>query len=632
MLIYVRYRWNNRNKNNIELTHAMCEAISHRGPDGQSVYQYNSFAMGHVRLAVIDLNTGDQPIFNEQKTLSITFNGEIYNFIELKEELLKKGHQFYTSTDTEVILHLFEEEGINAFKRLNGYFAFALCDHERNELYLVRDYFGIKPLHFYIDHEKILYGSEIKSILVDKRISRKLNNNALHQQLNLRYNQSSETLFKNIYRLKPAHYIKIKANLEYEIKSYYKLEYNINYKRSISDTCEIIREKLKTAVKRQMISDVPLGLYLSGGIDSGSLVAMASELSSNPIKTFTLGFNEPTDEFEEALLVSKKFGTQHHELTVSPEPLSEMEKVIWHAEEPKINLIQGYTMSKFLRKHVTVALSGLGGDELFSGYDIYSYINPVKHFHQIIPKYIPQTLGKIFNKMLYQGQIKLMGPKFDEIRRGMELGLNIGDIKNFYLILRNVWEHNKSEYKRIYHPDFIQNISKSVASDFSKIDISKHKNALDSVQFIEFQSKMLNDYLLTEDRMSMANSLEQRVPFLDKDLVKFAFSIPPELKLKHGTTKWILREAMKDILPQKNLEKAKWGFTFNPYLQFQKDLKTKAKLILNEETIKKDKLFNYKFIEQILNHPPHPRMRWHYNYIWLLIGFYIWKKRFDVSL
>jgi asparagine synthase (glutamine-hydrolysing) len=619
-------------KENLTLLRKMCDSIAHRGPDGQSAYQHGPFAMGHLRLAVIDLKTGDQPIFNEDKSLSITFNGEIYNFPELKDELIKKGHKFYTTTDTEVILHLFEEEGIKAFSRLNGYFAFALCDHLKNELYLVRDYFGIKPLHYYVDHEKILYGSEIKSILTDHRILRELNHNALHQQLNLRFNQSLETMFQNIHRLKPAHYIKINENLNYEIKPYYELTYKIDDTRSIPDTCELIREKLKNAVKRQMISDVPLGLYLSGGIDSGSLVAMASSLSNDPIKTFTLGFNEPTDEFEEALLVAKKFGTEHHELTVSPDPLKDMESVIWHAEEPKINLIQGFTMSQFLRKHVTVALSGLGGDELFSGYDIYSFLNPVKAFHKLLPKFIPLTIGRSLSKAVYHAQTKIAGIKYDELRRGLELGFHLGDIKTFYLILRNAWDHNKADLKRIYHPDFAQKISVTVEDEFSKIDLRNHKRPFDAFQFLEFNSKMINDYLLTEDRMSMANSLEQRVPFLDKDLVEFAFTISPELKYKNGVTKWILREAMKDILPEKNLNKAKWGFTFNPYLQFQKDLKSKAELILTEKTIRTDKLFNYQFIRQILDHPPHPRLRWHYNYIWLLMGFYIWKNKFNVSI
>ncbi|MCB0278500.1 MAG: asparagine synthase (glutamine-hydrolyzing) [Calditrichaeota bacterium] len=619
-------------KDQTQLVKSMCDAIRHRGPNGQSVYRHTNFTIGHVRLAVIDLKTGDQPIYNEDKTLSVTFNGEIYNFIELREELKKKGHRFSTQTDTEVILHLFEEEGTASFSRLNGYFVFALLDHQHNQLYLVRDQFGIKPLHYYQGIDFFSYGSEIKAILEDKRVERKLNYDALHQQLNLRYNQLDETLFKGIFRLNPGHFIKVSADRKTEINRYYQLNYHIDHTTSLDAHCEQIRFLLKDAVKRQMISDVPLGLYLSGGIDSGSLVALASSLSNQTIKTFTLGFNEDTDEFSEAKLVAERYQTDHHEFTVQVNPLDNMEQVIWHAEEPKINLLQGFEMSRFLKNHVTVALSGMGGDELFAGYDIYRFIHGFRYALNYTPAFLHKFLGKPAAKLLVWFNQNLGSMTLDEYQRGFEMLCSSPDIIRFYLILRNVWDHNPQMSARIYHKRQESIHHNMIRNSFDQLINSEVKDPVEQILFTEFQSKMVNDYLLTEDRMSMANSIEQRVPFLDKNLVEYAFTIPSYYKLQNGITKSILRTAMSEYLPKRNLEKKKWGFTFNPYEQFRKDLKVKAEALLSKETIERDEIFNYNYIRRILDHPANPRMRWHYNYLWLLIGFQIWKKQFNVTL
>jgi asparagine synthase (glutamine-hydrolysing) len=617
-------------RDNRALVSDMIQEIDHRGPDSKSVYADGPFCFGFARLAIIDLATGDQPIYNEDRSLSITFNGEIYNFQAIREALIERGHTLYTKTDTEVVLHLFEEKGVAAFSELNGYFGFVLYDHKAKEMYLVRDQFGIKPVHYYADAEKFIYGSEIKSILKDRRVRRKLNYNALHHQLNLRYNQLNETLFQDIHRLPAAHYLHLKRDLSFSINRYYSMNSKIDTQTSEDEFAFGVREKLKEAVRRQMISDVPVGLYLSGGIDSGSLVALAAEQSSSPIKTFTLGFNEKTDEFAEAKLVSDMYGTDHHELRMTPQPLDQMAKAIWHAEEPKINLLQGFMMSEFISKHVTVALSGLGGDELFAGYDILKFVEPTKFFHAATPRAFERLLGRPIASGIFAFGNALNKPSFDEYRRGLELGASFGNLEKFYLILRNVWDYNAAFNKRIYHPRLVASMPQ-VANAFGHL-FSNSRNPVDNVLYAEFHSKMLNDYLLTEDRMSMANSIEQRVPFLDKDLVEYAFTIPNKYKIKGSNTKALLRKAMQNDLPQKNLQKKKWGFTFNPYEQFQKDLKSKAQEILTKERIERDQIFNYDYIQQIINHPPHPKLRWHYNYLWLLIGFHIWRDLFDVEL
>jgi asparagine synthase (glutamine-hydrolysing) len=358
---------------------------------------------------------------------------------------------------------------------------------------------------------------------------------------------------------------------------------------------------------------------------------MAAEISSKPVKTFTLGFNEESDEFAEAKLVAEKYGTEHQELRMAPNPMEMMEEVIYHAEEPKINLIQGYMMSEFISKHVTVALSGLGGDELFAGYDILKFIQPVQMLHNFTPPFVEKYFGRHLSTIIFQLGNRLNIPSIDEYRRGLELGASFGNLCKYYLMLRNAWDYNPAFAQKIYHKRIAGKQPKT-ADAFIHLFDSRKRGAVEDTLYAEFHSKMVNDYLLTEDRMSMANSLEQRVPFLDKDLVEYAFKIPTRFKIKGRSTKILLRYAMRNDLPEKNLNKKKWGFTFNPYLQFQKDLKQKAEIILNEERIRKDQLFNYDYIKMILNHKPHPAMRWHYNYIWLLIGFYIWKDIFKTEL
>jgi asparagine synthase (glutamine-hydrolysing) len=286
-----------KNTNNTELMHSMLDIIEHRGPDGKSVFCHNDFTLGHRRLAIIDLNTGNQPIFNEDKSVCVVFNGELYNFKEIKKELIAKGHEFYTSSDTEVLVHLYEEEGPEFMAKLNGIFAFALLDMKKDRLLLARDHFGIKPLHFYSENGVFLFGSEQKSILLHAACKREINLKALHSHINLRYTQMNETLFEGMKRLPPAHYL-IWENGNYTIRPYWKLEPEVNVQMNEDEAIEQMHFYLKQAVERQLLSDVPVGVYLSGGMDSSTIVQKMHELGVNPINTFTLGFNEPTDEFQ----------------------------------------------------------------------------------------------------------------------------------------------------------------------------------------------------------------------------------------------------------------------------------------------------------------------------------------------
>ncbi|HOY30930.1 MAG TPA: asparagine synthase (glutamine-hydrolyzing) [Bacteroidales bacterium] len=619
-----------KNKDNSSLMVDMLKIIEHRGPDDFAVHSYKDFCLGHRRLSIIDLSTGNQPIFNEDKSICIIFNGEIYNYNELKAELLQKGHTFYTTSDTEVIVHLYEEEGNNFFHKLNGIFAFALLDKNKDRLLLVRDHFGVKPLHYYFNSGLLIFGSEQKSILLHPSVSRSINYNALHSHLNLRYTQRNETLFEGIKRLPPAHFL-IYENDNINVQRYWELTPRPDPEMNEDESIEMMHFFIKQAIDRQLMSDVPLGVYLSGGMDSSTIVQKMHELGVSQINTFTMGFNEPTDEFPDAEQIAKHFGTNHHTLSLTLNPMQQFPKVIWHAEEPKINLLQGYNMSKFVRKDITVVLGGLGGDELFAGYDIHKFIYPFNRYHKQTPSWL-QNLLKWKSALLFKMQNPTHTVTLDEYRRGLQMLLAIGDIERFYLILRNVWDYDKGFYKEIYHPSFYKMMLENCQKTHIEFDgffaRSKQMSGLDQVLFTEFQSKMVNDYLLTEDRMSMANSVEERVPFLDLDLVNFGFSIPVHLKIKNNQTKYLFRKAMAQKLPPKIISKKKWGFAVNPYIQFQKDLKTTAEAILTPEFIEKQGIFNYRYIKRILDHSPHPKMRWHYNYLWIVTGLAIWQKMY----
>ncbi len=617
-------------KDNSILMEKMCRIIAHRGPDNSSVYQSGNVCLGHRRLSIIDLSTGDQPIFNQARDLCIVYNGEIYNYQVLREELRDKGYSFKTQSDTEVVLLLYQDQGIESFHRLNGIFAFAILDQRQphQKIILVRDQFGIKPLHYYQNEDLFLFASEQKAILLHPRVERALNKTSFHYQMNLRYTPGNETLFQGIFRVPPAHFVIVEDGKIQKIDSYFRLKPQIEHHKKEDDWIEEIKFRLKEAVTRQMVSDVPVGVYLSGGMDSSSIVAMMREIGVNPISTFTLGFNEPTDELEDARQVARYFQTDHHELQMELNPMQMMPQVIWHAEEPKINLLQGFLMSGFVSQHVKVVLGGLGGDELFSGYDIHRYIYPFNRLHQVTPAWLEQKFLSRLSHLAYRLQIKISGHRWDEIRRGMQMLLSTGNIAKFYLILRNVWDFDRDEIHRIYAPGFIDDTLKPVFHEFSALFQQISETPLDGVYLTEFHTKMVNDYLLTEDRMSMAHSVEERVPFLDSDLVNLGFRIPVSVKMKGNRTKYLLRNAMQSHLPPQILRKKKWGFTFNPYLQFQKDLKQTAENILTRKTIEKDGIFSYPYIRSILDTRPHPRMRWHYNFIWMVTGFYIWKKMY----
>lgn len=608
----------------------MLDAIRHRGPDDKSIHVHGDFTLGHRRLSIIDLDTGNQPIFNEDKSVAVIFNGEIYNFQELRDEMERAGHRFYTRSDTEVLVHLYEEHDTRFFHRLNGIFAIAILDQRRDRLVLARDHFGVKPLHYYLKEGVLLFGSEQKSIILHPKYHRQLNYKALHLHLNLRYTQGDETLLEGIKRLPPAHYAVFEGGL-FRVHRYWQLAPRVDRSITEREAIDRLNALLREAVRRQLVSDVPLGVYLSGGLDSSAIVQKMHELGVEEINTFTLGFNEPTDEFDDARQVAEYFHTRHRTLALSMNPLQQLPRAIWHAEEPKINLLQGYNLSAFVRPVTKVVLGGLGGDELFAGYDIHKFIYPFDRWHARVPRGL-QRLLRWKSDFIFRLQHRAGTLRHDEYRRGVQMLCAIGDVERFYLILRNAWDHDEPFYKEIYAKNFLESArleGKRTRDEFDELfRQSGGGGALERVSRVEFQSKMVNDYLLVEDRVSMAHSVEERVPFLDRDLVEFAFNLPVELKIKHNQTKYLFRRAMEPLLPPGIIAKKKRGFAANPYLQFKKDLKEVAGRVLTRERLERQGIFNHDYVRRVLDYPPHPRLRWHYNYLWILVGLAIWEEQF----
>jgi len=612
---------------NREIAERMLRSVAHRGPDGSGIYQAGEVIIGQTRLSIIDLVTGDQPMSNEDKSIWVVYNGETYNFPELRKELEAKGHHFRTTSDTEVIIHGYEEYGLDFLPRLDGIFAFALWDISRQRLLIVRDYFGIKPLHYYFDGRTLRFASEIKAILQDFSVPRQVDYQALHYFLNLRYIPGERTLFENIHRLLPGHFM-LFENGSIRTERYYSLEFKPDPNHDESYYMEGIRHYLGEAVRKQLISDVPVGVYLSGGLDSSSIVAFTCQHTNEPVRTFTLGFNEPTDELEDARVIAEHFGTDHHETLLNLNPLKEYPRVIWHVEEPKENVLQGYMLAQFTRPFVKVVLGGLGGDELFQGYNIMQYLRPSQPFHRLVPDFIQHNLQQPLSRFVFNIENAMGRLELDEYRRGCQMLLSIGDIERYYLILRNVWDWDKGMFDNIYGPVLQSQKLSPTYKCFKPYFQSSIGGALAQAQWAEFNTKMVDDFLMNDDRTSMAHGLEVRVPFLDRDLVRFALSIPVDLKIKGNETKYLFRKAMADILPQRTIKKKKWGFTFNTYYQFQKDLKIVAERVLTRHRVEERGWFNYPYIRSILDHKPDPRMRWHYNYLWITLGLEIWAQMF----
>ncbi len=607
------------------LLRRMTSCLSHRGPDDEGIYLKDNVGLGHRRLSIIDLSlSAHQPMSNEDRSVWIVYNGEIYNFMELREELIKKGHSFRSRSDTETILHAYEEYGVECLKHLRGMFAFAIWDERKQTLFLARDRVGKKPLCYRHSENSFSFASEIKSILQDESFERKPDYTAIHHYLTYQDVPSPWTAFEGIKKLPPAHYLVLK-NGQAEIKKYWKLSYLPKHKMNAGELQNEIIERLREAVRIRLISDVPLGAFLSGGIDSSAIVALMAGMMREPVKTFSIGFKEEAyNELKYARMVAERFKTDHTEFIVEPKALDIIDKLVWHYNEPfaDSSAIPTYYLSKLAREHVTVILNGDGGDENFAGYERYI----ANELSVKIQRFFPASFAKGLLPLV------MLLPHGDhpgnfswKLKRFFQEYIKSAEIRNASLL-----SHFTTEMKAgIYSDDFL---SKASSEDSFALLFDKYREAdadifLDKTLYADVMTYLPDDLLVKVDIASMANSLEARSPFLDHEFMEFAARIPAELKLKGWTTKYILKEALKGILPDEVLFRNKMGFGVPIDHWFRNELKEMAyDVILSERAIARG-YFKKEAVKKILDEHTSGKWKWH-NHIWNLLMFELWHRMF----
>jgi asparagine synthase (glutamine-hydrolysing) len=607
-----------------ELLRAMTDTIAHRGPDGEGFFSGESVHLGNRRLAIQDVPGGSQPMANEDGSVVVVYNGEIYNYPELRERVLARGHRLTTHCDTEVLPHLYEDEGITFAARLNGIFAFALLDRSRRKLFLVRDPLGVKPLVYSIQDGMLAFGSEAKAVLASGLVPAELDEASLHLSMNVRYVPGYRTFFRGIKRLPPGHVLEF-AEGQSRLFPYTVIDWTPDGSMNCGDCMEGIRFHYEQAVKRQLISDVPIGVSLSGGIDSSSIVAMLRRTTSGPIKTFSLGFDEPTDETADARFVARTFETEHQEVVLREPALAHLADAVWHTEEPKVNSLQLYLLHRFIGEHVSVVLSGLGGDELFAGYDFYGYMLRARRLRSgglgTAVRVLAPALDWAARRAAGLGR-----PELDLAARKLEWLAASGDGARNYLLLRNAWDFNPELLKRVYTPDFLDRLTVPGWDDYGAYFDDERPLESQALR-AEFATKMVCDLLHNEDTMSMAHSVESRVPLLDLELVRFAARIPDGVRFAGGP-KGLLKDSLAGMLPDRVLHKPKWGFTFDPVEQYQKDLGPMVAEMLSPDRLRRSGIFNPEFVRAVLTAEPHQRLRWHYFLLWQMIGVETWLETF----
>ncbi|MDI6591490.1 MAG: asparagine synthase (glutamine-hydrolyzing) [Patescibacteria group bacterium] len=592
-------------KKNLKQLSEMVKLLTHRGPDEEGFYSDNEISLGIRRLSIIDLITGSQPIYNEDKSVIIIFNGEIYNFPDLKKELLKRGHRFYTKADTEVIVHLYEDFGENFVDYLDGMFAIALWDKKNKKLILCRDRFGKKPLYYILVNNNLIFGSEIKSILVNSKVKKRLNLEALHHYLSLKHIPSPLTIYQKIYSL-PAASILIFYQRKIKIKKYWKLKYNLTRPKKESEIISNLEHLLKKAVEKRLIGDVPIGAYLSGGVDSSLVVALYSLLSGGKIKTFSLiyedRFKNKTVDAKFARLVAKKYKTEHYEyLTNGQELLEDLVEIISAFDQPFAGVVSTYFISKLIKKYVKVAISGDGGDELFGSYLAARLAFPINNYLE----------GKRDSESL---------KPFDK------------EIDFLYQIAeRPEWKwraklvvFNEEEKRNLYNlklaPSFKKfNTEKLFQSYFKD---SQATDSLNRILDVDCQSVLSDQVLPFVDRLSMAHSIEVRCPYLDQDFAEYVVSLPGEWKIRKGETKYILKRLAEKYLPKNLIYRPKEGF-ISPINQWLPNNKKYLKSVLSERNLIKHNLFNIKYVNQLVDNLKVNDTK-SINKVWTLLNFQIW--------
>ncbi|MBW1806381.1 MAG: asparagine synthase (glutamine-hydrolyzing) [Deltaproteobacteria bacterium] len=614
-----------------DLLRKMTRSFTYRGPDDEGVFASPPIGLGHRRLSIIDLSpSGHQPMCNEDESIWLVFNGEIYDFEELREELKSKGHRLKSRTDCETIIHLYEDGGIDCLNRLNGMFAFALWDSRNQRLWLGRDRLGIKPLHYYWDGRKLVFASEIKAILCDPDVPREIDREALDLYLTLNYIPAPWTIFKNIRKLEPGNHLLAKRG-EISIEPYWDIP---AYNRPLDDGIEIREQKghlynlMEDAVKRRLISDVPLGAFLSGGIDSSIIVALMARNSNTPVKTFSIGYKDlPSfDETGYAREVARFNNTDHHEFKLGFHDILEVfPKVLEKLDEPfaDSSAVPTYIVSRETRDHVKVALSGDGGDELFAGYRMYQGEYWSQYYTKIPAFFRNNMIAPLINSLPdARGKAGL------EMMRRM---------KKFVKGMSNSFPERFYGWREIFPFSMRQGLLKEPPKENlhlklirKMVDIEKdrfHGDNINLMLYMDVKGLLHGDMLTKVDRMSMANSLEVRVPFLDHSVVEYVFGLRGDTKLKGRTGKYILMETFKDLLPPSLHRRPKWGFEMPIGAWLRNELKFLIDEYLDEDHIKRQDLFHYEVIKEQIDRHMSGRQDTSWN-LWNLIVFQHWYRTY----
>ena len=616
-----------------ELLSRMCEVIRHRGPDDVGYYINKNVGLGMRRLSIIDLEKGHQPISNEDNSVWVVFNGEIYNFLELRKELVAKNHIFRTKTDTEVIVHLYEDYGEECVKKLRGMFAFALWDQKEQKLFIARDRIGQKPLYYSTLNNSLIFGSELKTILQDPKIEKRINREALDDYLTCGFVPSPKTIFEGINKLPPAHYLTCK-NGQVKSTRYWSVKYNSNEKKEEIFYTEQLEELIREAVRLRLVSDVPLGAFLSGGLDSSLIVALMSDIWNNPVKTFAIGYKENSyNELQYARIVADHFGTNHHELEVECEVENILPKLVRHFDEPFADAaaIPNYYVSRMAKKDVTVSLSGDAADELFGGYRRYQSRKITSYFNHI-PRWARVNLIEKLVKLFPESDAYYGKSTIKKLKRFIEYSRLIdNDPSNSWLPFfseeekDNLYNRSSKSDLKSYKSEYIKDYFS--ASKFHTNSDKKIQDPISQMMWVDLMTSLPEDMLTRVDRMSMANSLEVRSPLLDHKIVEFMATVPTGLKLKGLTSKYILKKTVEHLLPKQILHRSKQGFVVPIASWLKNDLKPYVGDLLLSETSRSSDYFNQAYIKQLVNDHQNGR-RDNKNKIWALLVFEVWYRTF----
>jgi len=603
---------------------AMADVLYHRGPDGGGIHVHKNIGLAHRRLAIIDLReTANQPMCNEDGSVWVTFNGEIYNFQELRDDLKQQGHQFRTSSDTEVIIHAYEEYGRDCVTKFRGMFAFAIWDVRTQTLFLARDRVGKKPLYYYVGEDRFLFGSEIKAILAEGSVPPRPDPVSLDHYLTLQYIPAPRTAFQGIHKLPAAHWLELRDGVV-RTERYWQLRYVPKRRLSLSQALEEFHWHLREAVRLRMISDVPLGAFLSGGMDSSAVVAAMSQQGSSSVRTFCAGFDQAEfDERQFAKNVATRLGTAHTELLVHAPVKDILPRLVWHYDEPlgDSSAVPSYAIAELTRQHVTVVLNGDGGDESFAGYDRYVTDRRVRSA-DYIPHGIRQGVHHFFKSLpaawVRQQPLRKLARvaevlALDPARRYAEWGAHF----------------HRSDREALYADSFRHQVALSdpeglFVQAFTETDAD---NCTDVALSADVNLYLVDDLLVKMDRATMAHSLEARSPLLDHELMEFAASLPANLKLAGNEKKYLLKASLRGVVPDEVMDRPKMGFCVPLAQWFRGDLREMTHdLLLSKRAVQRN-YFNPKGVEHILREHCQEDVD-HGAHLWDLLILELWHQTF----